>query len=141
MESVPYRCHTWWTDAFIYGHLCDVVVIISVWYKELGIVSPVWIRTFHILKTTYVFHVGAGMTVKLLFNIISSIFDYNPNVATCMKPEMWQEWVKTITFFAFWIWVLYVWGTIFARNTTHMAKIKIQLSLRAAKCRWQYTKH
>ena len=34
---------------------------------------------------------GAGMTVKLLFNIISSIFDYNPNVATCMKAEMWQE--------------------------------------------------
>ena len=37
---------------------------------------------------------GAGMTVKLLFNIISSIFDYNPNVATCMKAEMWQEWVE-----------------------------------------------
>ncbi|XP_027052968.1 eukaryotic translation initiation factor 3 subunit C-like [Pocillopora damicornis] len=40
---------------------------------------------------------GAGMTVKLLFNIISSIFDYNPNVATCMKPEMWQECLKQIS--------------------------------------------
>ncbi|KAL9980751.1 hypothetical protein ACROYT_G009388 [Oculina patagonica] len=39
---------------------------------------------------------GAGMTVKLLFNIISSIFDYNPNVATCMKAEMWQECLKQI---------------------------------------------
>ena len=34
---------------------------------------------------------GAGMTVKLVFNIISSIFDYNPNVETCMKAEVWQE--------------------------------------------------
>ncbi|CAH3149908.1 unnamed protein product [Porites lobata] len=39
---------------------------------------------------------GAGMTVKLLFNIISSIFDYNPNVATCMKAEMWQECLNQI---------------------------------------------
>lgn len=37
------------------------------------------------------FNPGDGMTIKLLFNIISSIFDYNPNVATCMKATMWQE--------------------------------------------------
>lgn len=39
---------------------------------------------------------GVGMKVKLHFNIISSIFDYNPNVATCMKAEMWQECLKQI---------------------------------------------
>lgn len=31
------------------------------------------------------------MTVKLVFNVISSIFDYNTNVSTCMREEMWRE--------------------------------------------------
>ena len=34
------------------------------------------------------------MNVKIMFNIIASIFDYNPNVATCMKPEMWKRFVS-----------------------------------------------
>ncbi|XP_015778138.1 PREDICTED: eukaryotic translation initiation factor 3 subunit C-like [Acropora digitifera] len=34
---------------------------------------------------------GVGMTVKLVFNVISSIFDYNTNVSTCMREEMWRE--------------------------------------------------
>ena len=34
------------------------------------------------------------MNVKIMFNIIASIFDYNPNVATCMKPEMWKRLVS-----------------------------------------------
>ncbi|XP_048581794.1 eukaryotic translation initiation factor 3 subunit C isoform X2 [Nematostella vectensis] len=40
---------------------------------------------------------GEAMTVKLMFNIISSIFDYNPNVATCMKADMWQQCLKQIS--------------------------------------------
>ncbi|XP_068747600.1 eukaryotic translation initiation factor 3 subunit C-like [Montipora capricornis] len=39
---------------------------------------------------------GVGMTIKLVFNIISSIFDYNPNMATCMRVEMWHECMKQI---------------------------------------------
>lgn len=34
---------------------------------------------------------GVGMTVKLVFNVVSSIFDYNTNVSTCMREEMWRE--------------------------------------------------
>ncbi|KXJ27749.1 eukaryotic translation initiation factor 3 subunit C-like protein [Exaiptasia diaphana] len=41
-------------------------------------------------------NLGETMTAKLMFNIISSIFDYNPNVATCMKAEMWMECLKQI---------------------------------------------
>ncbi|CAB4021240.1 eukaryotic translation initiation factor 3 subunit C-like [Paramuricea clavata] len=36
-------------------------------------------------------NLGPAMSVKIMFNIIASIFDYNPNVATCMKPEMWKS--------------------------------------------------
>ncbi|KAK3751829.1 hypothetical protein QZH41_013288 [Actinostola sp. cb2023] len=42
-------------------------------------------------------NLGDTMTVKLMFNIISSIYDYNPNVATCMKAEMWTECLKQIS--------------------------------------------
>jgi len=34
---------------------------------------------------------GDAMDCKLLFCIISSVFDYNPNIATSMKPEMWEK--------------------------------------------------
>ncbi|KAI8494468.1 Eukaryotic translation initiation factor 3 subunit C [Branchiostoma belcheri] len=42
-------------------------------------------------------NLGLGMTVKILFNIIASIFDYNPNIATCMKDEMWAKCITYIT--------------------------------------------
>ena len=36
-------------------------------------------------------NLGTPMDVKLLFSIISAIYDYNPNIATCMKNEMWEK--------------------------------------------------
>ena len=36
-------------------------------------------------------NLGPAMDVKILLNIISAIYDYNPNIATCMKAEMWQQ--------------------------------------------------
>ena len=35
-------------------------------------------------------NLGSAMDVKILFNICAAIYDYNPNIATCMKPEMWD---------------------------------------------------
>ena len=35
------------------------------------------------------------MNAKIMLNIIASIFDYNPNVATCMKTEMWKRSVQS----------------------------------------------
>ena len=41
-------------------------------------------------------NLGPAMHVKILFNITAAIFDYNPNIATCMRPEMWDMWVDWI---------------------------------------------
>ncbi len=41
------------------------------------------IATFH--------NLGTPIDLKILFNIIAAIYDYNPNIATCMKPEMWEQ--------------------------------------------------
>jgi len=35
-------------------------------------------------------NLGAAMDVKILFNICAAIYDYNPNIATCMKGDMWE---------------------------------------------------
>lgn len=35
-------------------------------------------------------NLGYAMSVKIGFNIVAAIFDYNPNIATCMKPDMWE---------------------------------------------------
>ena len=35
-------------------------------------------------------NLGPGMSVKIKFNILAAIFDYNPNIATCMRNEMWE---------------------------------------------------
>lgn len=35
-------------------------------------------------------NLGPAMHVKILFNIMAAIFDYNPNIATCMRNEMWE---------------------------------------------------
>ena len=32
---------------------------------------------------------GPAVAVKIMFNIMAAIFDYNPNIATCMRNEMW----------------------------------------------------
>ena len=34
-------------------------------------------------------NLGVAIDLKVLFNITAAIYDYNPNVATCMKPDMW----------------------------------------------------
>ncbi|XP_033119339.1 eukaryotic translation initiation factor 3 subunit C-like [Anneissia japonica] len=39
---------------------------------------------------------GVGMDLKILMNIGSSIFDYNPNVASCMKDNMWEQCLEFI---------------------------------------------
>lgn len=35
-------------------------------------------------------NLGPAMHIKILFNIMAAIFDYNPNIATCMRSEMWE---------------------------------------------------
>ncbi|XP_052799625.1 eukaryotic translation initiation factor 3 subunit C-like isoform X2 [Mya arenaria] len=42
---------------------------------------------------------GYAMSVKITFNITAAIYDYNPNIATCMKSDMWDicvDGVKTL---------------------------------------------
>ncbi|GFX32606.1 eukaryotic translation initiation factor 3 subunit C [Trichonephila clavipes] len=34
---------------------------------------------------------GSGILLKIMFAIIAAIYDYNPNIATCMKGDMWQK--------------------------------------------------
>ncbi|KAG7325491.1 hypothetical protein KOW79_011807 [Hemibagrus wyckioides] len=41
-------------------------------------------------------NLGQGITVKIKFNIIASLYDYNPNLAAFMKPEMWKKCLECI---------------------------------------------
>ena len=34
---------------------------------------------------------GDAMDVKIQFSILSAIFDYNPNIATSMRGDMWDS--------------------------------------------------
>ncbi|GFO43165.1 eukaryotic translation initiation factor 3 subunit c [Plakobranchus ocellatus] len=36
-------------------------------------------------------NLGKPLSVKICFNIMAAIYDYNPNIATCMKSEMWEN--------------------------------------------------
>lgn len=36
-------------------------------------------------------NLGAAVSVKICFNIMAAIYDYNPNIATCMKSDMWEK--------------------------------------------------
>ncbi|KAK3775468.1 hypothetical protein RRG08_027224 [Elysia crispata] len=36
-------------------------------------------------------NLGKPLAVKICFNIMAAIYDYNPNIATCMKSEMWEK--------------------------------------------------
>ncbi|XP_077995240.1 eukaryotic translation initiation factor 3 subunit C-like [Glandiceps talaboti] len=40
---------------------------------------------------------GAAMDIKITFAITASIYDYNPNIATNMKPEMWDSCISYIS--------------------------------------------
>uniref|UniRef100_A0A8V5H0N6 Eukaryotic translation initiation factor 3 subunit C n=1 Tax=Melopsittacus undulatus TaxID=13146 RepID=A0A8V5H0N6_MELUD len=39
---------------------------------------------------------GAALEIKIKFSIIASLYDYNPNLATYMKPELWQRCLSCI---------------------------------------------
>lgn len=39
---------------------------------------------------------GYAMSVKIGFNIIAAIYDYNPNIATCMRSEMWELCLQNV---------------------------------------------
>uniref|UniRef100_A0AAY4DHH6 Eukaryotic translation initiation factor 3 subunit C n=1 Tax=Denticeps clupeoides TaxID=299321 RepID=A0AAY4DHH6_9TELE len=41
-------------------------------------------------------NLGEGVSVKIKFNIIASLYDYNPNLAAFMKPEMWKKCLECI---------------------------------------------
>jgi len=41
-------------------------------------------------------NLGDAMAVKITFNIVAAIYDYNPNIATCMRSETWDTWVQGI---------------------------------------------
>ncbi len=36
-------------------------------------------------------NLGDAIDVKVLFGIIGAIFDYNPNIATSMKADIWDR--------------------------------------------------
>lgn len=36
-------------------------------------------------------NLGDATDCKMLFSIISAVFDYNPNIATSMKEDMWEK--------------------------------------------------
>ncbi|XP_064460726.1 eukaryotic translation initiation factor 3 subunit C-like [Ornithodoros turicata] len=39
---------------------------------------------------------GPGFQLKIAFSVVSAIFDYNPNIATCMKYDMWHKCLEYI---------------------------------------------
>uniref|UniRef100_A0A8C5RKY2 Eukaryotic translation initiation factor 3 subunit C n=1 Tax=Laticauda laticaudata TaxID=8630 RepID=A0A8C5RKY2_LATLA len=41
-------------------------------------------------------NLGIAIDLKIKFNIVASLYDYNPNLATYMKPEMWQKCLSSI---------------------------------------------
>uniref|UniRef100_A0A3Q1GW37 Eukaryotic translation initiation factor 3 subunit C n=1 Tax=Acanthochromis polyacanthus TaxID=80966 RepID=A0A3Q1GW37_9TELE len=41
-------------------------------------------------------NLGQGILVKIKFNIIASLYDYNPNLAAFMKPDMWKKCLDCI---------------------------------------------
>lgn len=41
-------------------------------------------------------NLGQGVMVKIKFNIIASLYDYNPNLAAFMKPDMWKKCLECI---------------------------------------------
>uniref|UniRef100_A0A8D3CIP0 Eukaryotic translation initiation factor 3 subunit C n=1 Tax=Scophthalmus maximus TaxID=52904 RepID=A0A8D3CIP0_SCOMX len=41
-------------------------------------------------------NLGIGILVKIKFNIIASLYDYNPNLAAFMKADMWKKCLECI---------------------------------------------
>lgn len=44
-----------------------------------------------LLNISEAHNLGSGIMLKIMFAIIAAIYDYNPNIATCMKGDMWQK--------------------------------------------------
>ena len=47
----------------------------------------------HIISEQH--NLGPALSVKIQFGIISAIFDYNSNINSCMKSEMWEKCLDT----------------------------------------------
>uniref|UniRef100_A0A8C5WIM7 Eukaryotic translation initiation factor 3 subunit C n=1 Tax=Leptobrachium leishanense TaxID=445787 RepID=A0A8C5WIM7_9ANUR len=41
-------------------------------------------------------NLGQAIAIKIKFNIVASLYDYNPNLATYMKPDMWKKCLDCI---------------------------------------------
>ncbi|XP_069840551.1 eukaryotic translation initiation factor 3 subunit C isoform X1 [Dendropsophus ebraccatus] len=41
-------------------------------------------------------NLGQGIAVKIKFNIVASLYDYNPNLAAYMKADMWKKCLECI---------------------------------------------
>ena len=44
-------------------------------------------------------NLGAMLDVKIMFNLVSCIFDYNINITNCMKTETWEKLIFIIYFY------------------------------------------
>ncbi|XP_022339247.2 eukaryotic translation initiation factor 3 subunit C-like isoform X2 [Crassostrea virginica] len=42
-------------------------------------------------------NLGPAISMKIMFNIVAAIYDYNPNIATCMRSEMWEKCLKGVS--------------------------------------------
>lgn len=49
-----------------------------------------------LLAISQAHNLGPGFQLKIVFAVVSAIFDYNPNIATCMKLDMWNKCLEYI---------------------------------------------
>lgn len=49
-----------------------------------------------LLAISQAHNLGPGFQLKIIFAVVSAIFDYNPNIATCMKHDMWHKCMEQI---------------------------------------------
>ncbi|XP_050050284.2 eukaryotic translation initiation factor 3 subunit C [Dermacentor andersoni] len=49
-----------------------------------------------LLAISQAHNLGPGFQLKIAFAVVSAIFDYNPNIATCMKLDMWHKCLEFI---------------------------------------------
>ncbi|XP_053595304.1 eukaryotic translation initiation factor 3 subunit C-like [Microplitis demolitor] len=52
---------------------------------------------YELLSIAALHNLGPAITVKIIFSIVSSIFDYNPKVSDAMKPEYWSKLLERIS--------------------------------------------
>ncbi|KAH7957428.1 hypothetical protein HPB52_018908 [Rhipicephalus sanguineus] len=53
-------------------------------------------RTSRVQSFQSTHNLGPGFQLKIVFAVVSAIFDYNPNIATCMKLDMWHKCLEFI---------------------------------------------